>query len=389
MKTLPPLSLWRWLCLRILSLAIGAVVLIATCMWLRFFVWNLWVAHKMPDAVRHEFILLRENPTLDLARYYELLSTWYGPDVFDPSIATVDWLILSLLVLVAIPLIVVLGLWAARPLSVQFSQLAMSARTVARGQFSTRARMVPGAPAELTLLTRDFNAMTAQLGRYERELHASHVAMAHELRSPLTAAMGRLQGMLDGVFQPDPHQLQMVMNQMLNLNRLIEDLHVLSMASAGQLAIDKTRLNPVELLRDRIAWLKPNAEAAGFTVTLHADEDGYCLADSLRLGQVFTILMDNALRYAVEGKTQRIDVVRQQDRWRIQFRDYGPGVSDAFLPHIFERFSRADTSRARHSGGSGLGLSIAEAICGALGGSLTAENHPQGGMCFTLELPVA
>ncbi|AJC65329.1 sensor histidine kinase [Dickeya zeae] len=389
MNNIPHLSLWRWLCLRILSLAIGAVVLIATCMWLRFFVWNLWVMHKMPDAVRHEFILLRENPTLDLARYYELLSTWFGPDVFDPSIATVDWLILSLLVLVAIPLIVVLGLWAARPLSVQFSQLAMSARMVARGQFSTRARMVPGAPAELTLLTRDFNAMTAQLERYERELHASHVAMAHELRSPLTAAMGRLQGMLDGVFQPDPHQLQMVMNQMLNLNRLIEDLHVLSMASAGQLAIDKTRLNPVELLRDRIAWLKPNAEAAGFTVTLHADEEGYCLADPLRLGQVFTILMDNALRYAAEGKTQRIDVIRQQDRWRIQFRDYGPGVSDAFLPHIFERFSRADTSRARHSGGSGLGLSIAEAICGALGGSLTAENHSQGGMCFTLDLPVA
>ncbi|ACZ75752.1 MULTISPECIES: sensor histidine kinase [Dickeya] len=389
MKNMPPLSLWRWLCLRILSLAIGTVVLIATCMWLRFIVWSLWVVHSMPEAVRNEFEILRANPELNRTRYYHILETWYGPKLFDLSIASEDWLILGVLVLVAIPLIVMLGLWAARPLSVQFSQLAVAAREVARGQFSTRARMVPGAPAELTLLTRDFNAMTAQLERYERELHASHVAMAHELRSPLTAAMGRLQGMLDGVFPPDTRQLQMVMNQMLNLNRLIEDLHLLSMASAGQLAIDKTRLNPVELLRDRIAWLKPNAEAAGFSVTLHADEEGYCLADPIRLGQVFTILMDNALRYAVEGKTQRIDVVRQQDRWRIQFRDYGPGVSDAFLPHIFERFSRADTSRARHSGGSGLGLSIAEAICGALGGSLTAENHPQGGMCFTLELPVA
>ncbi|MBI0455972.1 two-component sensor histidine kinase, partial [Dickeya dianthicola] len=256
-----------------------------------------------------------------------------------------------------------------------------------RGQFATRARMVPGAPAELTLLTRDFNAMTAQLERYERELHASHVAMAHELRSPLTAAMGRLQGMLDGVFSPDDRQLQMVMNQMQNLNRLIEDLHVLSMVSAGQLAIDKTRLNPVALLRDRIAWLKPHADAAGFTITLHGDEEGYCLADPLRLGQVFTILMDNALRYAAEGKAQHIEVARRQHRWLIRFRDYGPGVSAAFLPSIFERFSRADTSRARHSGGSGLGLSIAQAICEALGGSLTAENHPEGGMCFTLELP--
>ncbi|WES91072.1 ATP-binding protein [Dickeya fangzhongdai] len=381
------LSLWRWLCIRILSLAIGSIVLIATCMWLRFAIWNLWVIHRMPEAVRHEFTTLQSNPNLNRARYYEILDTWYGPKSFDLSIASEDWLILWVLVLVAIPLIVMLGLCAARPLSVQFSQLAMSARAVARGQFTTRARTVPGAPAELTLLTRDFNAMTAQLERYERELHTSHVAMAHELRSPLTAAMGRLQGMLDGVFPPDDRQLQMVMNQMLNLNRLIEDLHLLSMVSAGQLAIDNTRLNPVELLRDRIAWMKPNAEAAGFTIMLHADEEGYCLADPLRLGQVFTILMDNALRYAVEGKAQRIDVARRDNRWLIRFRDYGPGVSEAFLPYIFERFSRADTSRARHSGGSGLGLSIALAICEALGGNLTAENHLEGGMCFTVELP--
>ncbi|MBQ4797314.1 two-component sensor histidine kinase, partial [Pectobacterium versatile] len=73
-----------------------------------------------------------------------------------------------------------------------------------------------------------------------------------------------------------------------------------------------------------------------------------------------------------EGKAQHIEVARRQHRWLIRFRDYGPGVSAAFLPSIFERFSRADTSRARHSGGSGLGLSIAQAICEALGGSLTA-----------------
>ncbi|ANE76264.1 sensor histidine kinase [Dickeya solani] len=389
MNNLPHLSLWRWLCLRIFSLAIGSMVLIAICMWLRYAIWNLWVIHSMPEAVRHEFAALQSNPDLNRIRYYEILDTWYGPKSFDLSIASEDWMTLGILVLVAIPLIVMLGMWATRPLSVQFSQLAVAARAVARGQFATRARMVPGAPAELTLLTRDFNVMTAQLERYERELHASHVAMAHELRSPLTAAMGRLQGMLDGVFEPDAQQLQMVMNQMLNLNRLIEDLHLLSMASAGQLVIDKTRLNPVELLRDRIAWLKPNAEAAGFAITLHADEEGDCLADPLRLGQVFTILMDNALRYAVEGKAQHIDVVRRQNRWRIRFRDYGPGVSEVFLPYIFERFSRADTSRARHSGGSGLGLSIALAICEALGGSLTAENHLEGGMCFILELPTA
>lgn len=387
MKIRSPLSLWRWLCLRILSLAIGAVVLIAACMWLRFAVWNLEVSRTMPASVQEEFAALRVNPDLNRARYYDILSTWYGPRSFDTSINAEEWVIMWTLVLVTIPLIVILGLWAARPLSIQFSQLAVAARAVARGQFSTRAQSVPGAPSELTRLTEDFNVMTAQLARYERELHASHVAMAHELRSPLTAAMGRLQGMLDGVFPPDTQQLQMVMQQMQNLNRLVDDLHLLSMASAGQLAITPTRLNVVELLRDRIAWLKPNAQALGFSLQLHAEQDGYCLADPLRLGQVFTILMDNALRYAAEGKTQQIAVSALPHRWQIRFRDYGPGVSEAFLPHIFERFSRAESSRARHSGGSGLGLSIAQAICDALDASLTAENHPQGGMCFTLELP--
>ncbi|SLM61967.1 MULTISPECIES: sensor histidine kinase [Dickeya] len=386
-RAAPP-SLWRWLCTRILSLAVGAVVLIALCMWLRFALLIVWVNHKMPQAVRQELLQLHENPGQHRLRYYEILDTWYGPEVFYPSIATVDWLILVMLVLVAIPLIVVLGLWAARPLSVQFSQLAMSARMVARGQFASRARTVPGAPAELTRLTRDFNAMTAQLERYERELRASHVAMAHELRSPLTAAMGRLQGMIDGVFDADARQLQMVMHQMLNLNRLIDDLHLLSMVSAGQLAIESVRVNPVELLRDRIAWLKPHSEAAGWSIRLQAGDAGYCLADPLRLGQVFTILMDNAMRYAHDGKVQDITVIRQPTRWVIRFRDYGPGVSEAFLPLIFERFSRAESSRSRHSGGSGLGLSIAQAICDALGGSLMAENHPQGGMCFTVQLPV-
>ncbi|ACS86896.1 sensor histidine kinase [Musicola paradisiaca] len=383
-------SLWRWLCKRILSLAIGAVVLIAVSMWLRYAVWNLWVMHKMPESVRQEFQTLLKNPNLDRARFHDIVDTWFGIDCSIPAIADSDWMLLCGLVMVAIPLIVLLGLWAARPLSLQFSQIALSAREVAQGRFAARAQFVAGAPAELQMLTRNFNLMTAQLERYERELRASHVAMAHELRSPLTAAMGRLQGMIDGVFEPEPRQLQMVMNPLGHLNRLVDDLHLLSMASAGQLAIDRSPLRLADLLRDRIAWLKPHAEAAGFSLVLHdcaADCAHECYADPVRLGQVFTILMENALRYAAEGKRLDIALERTDGNWTVAFRDYGAGVSETFLPKIFERFSRADTSRARHSGGSGLGLSIALAICEAHGGTLNAQNHPQGGMLFTVTLP--
>lgn len=381
-------SLWRWICLRILSLAIGTVVVIAVCMWLRFAIWNIWVVQHMPESVRTEFGILRNNPTLNLTRYHELIDTYFGLSFSDTSIWTGDWLILVTLVLVAIPLIVMLGLWVARPLSRQFSQIAVAARSVAQRQFYAHAELEPNAPTELTGLAQDFNAMTRQLESYERELRASSVAMAHELRSPLTAAIGRLQGMLDGVFVPDEQQLQLVMKQLSHLNRLIDDLHLLSLANAGQLTLDKTYVDLCDLVRDRIAWIKPQIEAANFVINFSQQDGCYCQADPYRLGQVFSILMENALRYASEGQRLDIKILREKNAFQIDFRDFGPGVTAAFLPQIFARFSRAETSRARHFGGSGLGLSIAKAICEAHDGTIEAQNLPDAGMRFVLSLPV-
>lgn len=381
-------SLWRWICLRILSLAIGTVVVIAACMWLRFAIWNIWVVEHIPKTVQQEFALLRQKPELNLNRYHQIIDTYFGLSFSDPSIATTDWLILIILVLVAIPLIVLLGLWVARPLSRQFTQIAVAARAVSQRQFYAHAGLEPEAPIELTRLAHDFNAMTRQLENYERELRASNVAMAHELRSPLTAAIGRLQGMMDGVFDADEKQLQLVMKQLAHLNRLIDDLHLLSLANAGQLTLDKTRINISDLIRDRISWMKPLTEEEGFVIHFTQQDSYFCTADPYRLGQVFSILMENALRYAVEGHLLNIKITQHQDQLQIEFQDQGPGVADEFLPHIFERFSRAETSRARHFGGSGLGLSIAKAICEAHGGTIEAFKLPNAGMRFLILLPI-
>lgn len=381
-------SLWRWICLRILSLAIGTVVVIAACMWLRFTIWAFWVVGHMPKAVQQEFARLRQNPELDLNRYHQIIDTYFGISFSDPSIASTDWFALIILVLVAIPFIVLLGLWVARPLSRQFTQIAVAARAVSQRQFYAHAGLEPEAPIELTRLAHDFNAMTRQLENYERELRASNVAMAHELRSPLTAAIGRLQGMMDGVFDADEKQLQLVMKQLAHLNRLIDDLHLLSLANAGQLTLDKTRINISDLIRDRISWMKPLTEEEGFVIHFTQQDSYFCTADPYRLGQVFSILMENALRYAVEGHLLNIKITQHQDQLQIEFQDQGPGVADEFLPHIFERFSRAETSRARHFGGSGLGLSIAKAICEAHGGTIEAFKLPNAGMRFLILLPI-
>lgn len=387
MKQLKPPSLLRWILLRVLSLAIGCVIIIAFCMWLGYHLMNIWVLNSMPESTREEMLRLFADPQIDILRYHQLMDAWYGVNFSNPTVITIDWILLCTLVLVAIPTIVTLGLYVARPVSRQFTHLAKIARVVSKGTFSHRVRLEKRIPAELIKLTKDFNTMIERLSQYERELKASHVAMAHELRSPLTAAIGRLQGMIDGVFPGEAQQFNLVMNQLTHLNRLIDDLYLLSVVKAGQLSLDMSPVNIIELLRERILWLRPQAELQGFTFTLLPHASLTLMLDPYRIGQVFIILMDNALRYAQEGKHLEISLSNKSGILAIYFRDYGNAVSSEFLPQMFEQFARADSSRSRHSGGSGLGLSIARAICELHGGSLGAEISPDGGMIFTVSLP--
>lgn len=291
-------SLWRWICLRILTLAIGTVVIIVLCMWLRFEIHNYWVMHHMPTALREEFEALRQHPHTNPARFHEIIDAWWGIECADPSVASPDWIMVGVLVVVMIPFIVLTGLRSARPLYPS----VRSFEGLSTGNHSGHIHYAGDACQPSLRFAQDFNSMTQQLARYERELHTSHVAMTHELRSPLTAAIGRLQGMLDGVFTPEPQQLAMVMKQLQHLNRLIDDLHLISLADADRLVLDRREHNLADLMRERAAWLKPQSEAAGMLITVQADTPCPYVGDAFRLGQTFTVLMENALRYASEGK---------------------------------------------------------------------------------------
>ena len=380
-------SLWRWICARILALAIGSVIVIATCMWLRYAVQNYWNIGRMPASVRQEFLALSQNPQANPARFHQIVDTWWGLSYSTPSIASADWVTVALLVLVMIPFIVVMGLRYARPLALQFSRLRDAAKDVAEGQFGRQAELIRNAPAEMVSFASDFNAMTGKLARYEKELRTSHVAMAHELRSPLTAAIGRLQGMLDGVFDASPEQLAMVMKQLQHLNRLTDELHLLSLSDAGNLVLENEPFRLDELLKERATWIMPQADAHRFTIRLHHSQACPFKGDTFRMGQVFTILMENALRYGRDGGYLDVTLHYASGQYCLEFRDDGPGVSSQFLPEMFNRFSREEQSRARHSGGSGLGLSIARAICQAHGGSISAALPETGGLAVSLLLP--
>lgn len=382
-------SLWKWICVRVISQSVGVIVIIALCMWLRYAIYSAWVLyHEMPADVRKEFLRLLDNPNEDLYRFYSLFHYWYGIDFADPSITSGDWIMLAILVVVAIPLMVLLGIYMSRPLAKQFSYLITAARKVADGDFSVQAKLEEKAPEELLTLTHDFNEMTKKLTYYEGELRASHIAMAHELRSPLTASIARLQGIIDGVFEPNKHQLDLVMQPLSSLNRLIDDLQILSLSQAGALSLEKYNVDLCDLIKERLQWQKAEASQDNFTIEFKYTTPVFDYVDPFRIGQVVTIIIKNALRYAYSGKKLTITVNHSNDGVVVGFRDYGPGVSEAFLPLMFERFSREESSRSRNLGGSGLGLSIAMAISREHDGSLSAQNHPDGGMLFQLILPI-
>ncbi|UVL86190.1 two-component sensor histidine kinase [Pseudomonas sp. B21-028] len=380
--------LWRWLGMRMSLLAIGAVVVIALCMWINFNLSDWYFLQHLPPGPREELLQLRAEPQLNETRLRQLIADYYPVEYFQPQIANRDWLVLACLVMAAIPIIIICGLWFSRPLSSQFSAIAQGARRVAGGDFLTRLPSHQQAPEELRNLISDFNSMTTQLERYERDVRESSAVIAHELRTPLNAAMGRVQGMLDEVFPSDAVQLSMVKRQLDQLRKLVDDLHLLSMARAGQLVLERSVFSLAALVAERLAWFQPQLEEAGVQPQVDIADGLGVYADRDRLGQVLNILVDNLLRYAVSGRELNIMARRIEDRVVIEIGDRGPGIEAQHLDSVFDRFWRAERSRARYSGGSGLGLSIARAICQAHGGTITASNRAQGGTLIRAEFPV-
>lgn len=362
------------------GLAVGAVSCVALGMWLHFQLKDERILSALPPQVQQEVRRLVADPHLDEARLWALFQANYAIENFLPGLRNPDWFTLLALLVTSVPFIFVFGFMMSRPLSRQFSSVAKAARQVAEGDFSARAAVSPHAPQELAGLADDFNEMSSRLEQYEREIRDSSAMLAHELRTPLNAAMGRIQGMVDDVFPHSNDQLLLVHRQLEQINRIVGDLHLLSMARAGALSLEEERFTLADLVVERIQWVELELQAAGVACQLDLDAGIEVQADRLRMGQVVTIVVDNLLRYACSGGVMDVSLRHEGTRVTLIVGDRGPGVDEADLPRVQDRFWRADRSRARHSGGSGLGLSIAGAICAAHGGVLTVRNRTGGGL---------
>jgi len=277
----------------------------------------------------------------------------------------------------------------ARPIR----QIAAATRRLAAGHYTERVDLARlNAGDDLGQLGQSFNAMAGALAATEQRRVALLGDVAHELRTPISTLEGYLEGLLDGVIAPEPATWALLLDEAGRLHRLVNDLQELSRADAGQLSLALVALDPAQLAQTALDRLRPAFAEAGLPLTRHLPAGLPCVrADGDRVVQVLTNLLTNALRYTAPPGPVTLTLHRAAGGRAILFQvtDTGIGLAPEHLPHVFERFYRVDKSRSRAAGGSGIGLSIAQALVDAMGGRLWVTIPGLGqGSTFSFTLPV-
>jgi signal transduction histidine kinase len=284
-----------------------------------------------------------------------------------------------------------LAMLLVRQITRPLTSLNQASSRIAGGDLTVRVP-VQGKD-ELGELAVTFNQMANSLEIQERLRRTLMADIAHELRTPLTGIQGTIEALQDGIFPITQENLGAVHEQVLLLNRLVEDLRTLANAEAGQLSLDRLPLKLAELCQRQVTAFQAQAAAKQVALTLEADGiPATVCGDEQRLGQVLNNLLDNALRHTPAGGAIQVCLSAPNGVVRLAVIDTGEGISSVDLPHLFDRFYRADPSRNRRTGGSGLGLAIARQLVQAHGGRIWAESPPPGqehGSAFLVELPLS
>jgi len=186
---------------------------------------------------------------------------------------------------------------------------------------------------------------------------------------------------MDGVYPADESSIGPALEEAYLLERLVEDLRLLTLAESHQLAFEKHELDLIEIARRSISMFQAEADEKKISLELVSSlEKALIVADPLRIEQVTGNLISNALRYVPEGGRVLVEIARQGDEVAISINDNGPGIPEEDLPFIFNRFWRGEKSRARVSGGAGLGLAITKLLVEGQEGRIAARSLPEGGL---------
>jgi signal transduction histidine kinase len=238
-------------------------------------------------------------------------------------------------------------------------------------------------PATVRGLARSFNTMAERLESHDRVRRDLMADVAHELRTPLTVIQGKLEGLIDGVYPLNEHQLQQALDQTHLLSRLVEDLRTLALSESGGLALQRETTDIVDLTLGVVRAFERDAAARGITIR-HDRVTGVAplSIDPVRVREVLTNVLSNGVRHTPAGGTIEVRISSSDREVTVEVQDTGEGMSADQLARAFDRFSKGAASQ-----GSGLGLTIARNLARAHGGELTAVSQPERGTTMTLTLP--
>ena len=280
---------------------------------------------------------------------------------------------------------VIVGTILAKRLSSPILKTVNVAKQISDGDYDVRIEEDSNT-RELNELIIAVNHLADSLGKQESLRKQLTANVAHELRTPLTSIGTHIEAMIEGVWEPTNERLQSCHEEILRIGKIIQDLENLAKVESENLKLDKTQINLTELSEKAVGNFEADIDKKNLKVSIDGTSSDI-FADRDRISQVLINLVSNAVKYTPENGVIKIFISEDKQFVRLRVNDNGIGIPQDELPYVFERFYRADKSRNRMTGGSGIGLAIVKSIVSAHGGMVEAESHLNEGSCFIVKLP--
>ena len=278
------------------------------------------------------------------------------------------------------------GCFVAERLSRPVIKVIERTKKISKGDYDVEKISSVGI-SELDDLTKGVENLARSLAAQEKLRQRLMVDVAHELRTPLTVVRTQIEAIEDGILEPTPERLRLCLNEIKRLGGLIENVESLTRLEGETIELHTEKTEMKNYLAPVLETFMPVFERAKIKFSFELEENLFCDIDRYKFRHVVDNLLSNALRYTNPGGNVETKLYGFDDKVYIEVRDTGIGISEKDLPNIFERFYRADESRARVTGGSGVGLAIVKASVEAHNGKIIAQSVKGEGSVFKIELP--
>ncbi len=287
---------------------------------------------------------------------------------------------------IALIIAMVMGAIFARTIAAPVKKITNAAKALKEGDYSARTGMTGS--DEIARLGNMFDLMADSV-ESNRKLERRLVTdVAHELRTPLMAIQSTVEAMIDGVFKPDAERLETLNSEVQRLSRLVDALLKLSRLESRTKPIEQKKVDLTEMLSSVVQTHQAYIHDAGLNLEFEYDPHVYVFGDADLLRQATANLISNAVRYTPEGGTITIMARKGDLMGQIVVKDTGIGLTPEEAKLVFQRFWRADSGRARATGGLGIGLSVVKEIVEQHNGWVRVEGRPNEGACFTIYIPL-